>query len=443
METTLFDSDDKSGTPGPSDGGDSPPGAPLAVSQVAQQVRSVLAGGLPSKLRVVGQVSNFSGRQHWFFSLKDESATLACVCFASSARRVGVVLADGMQVIATGRIDYYDTQGRLQFYVDNLEPVGQGVLELRYRALCDQLRQLGYFDSARKKPLPVIPRRVAVVTSRSAAALQDVIHTADRRWPGCQLMLLDVPVQGDAAAPRIAEAIDALTSDGAELEIDAVVLTRGGGSIEDLWAFNERIVADAIFACSLPVVAAIGHETDTTIAELVADVRCATPTQAIMTLIPDRQAMEHQLYQLSQRLKLLIQRQVQISAQRFDSLVGHPIFRRPERLFELIAQRLYGLVQRLDGGLPRRLKASQDHVQALAMRLEAISPINVLKRGYAYAIGPDGHVLRSVDGVQPGHRITTVLADGAVESQVQRVCHPSASDSPIQPGAGGTDSAPR
>ena len=160
----------------------------------------MLTDYLPSKVRVIGEVSNFSGRSHWFFSLKDEGATLSCVCFVSSARRVGFPVADGLQVIATGRIDYYDAQGRLQLYVDKLEPVGQGALELRFRELCEQLRAAGYFDPARKKPLPVMPRRVAVITSRSAAALQDVINTVGQRWAGCGLLLYDVPVQGDAAA---------------------------------------------------------------------------------------------------------------------------------------------------------------------------------------------------------------------------------------------------
>ena len=299
---------------------------PLTVSTVAAMVRGVLADYLPSKVRVIGEVSNFSGRSHWFFSLKDEQATLSCVCFASSTRRVGFPVADGLQVIATGRIDYYDAQGRLQLYVDKLEPVGQGALELRFRALCEELRTAGYFDPVRKKPLPVIPRRVAVVTSRSAAALQDVINTAGQRWAGCGLLLYDVPVQGDDAAPRINAALRALSHDGARLGIDAIILTRGGGSIEDLWAFNERVVADAVLECSLPIVAAIGHETDTTIAELVADVRCATPTQAAMTLIPDRRALAHQLDQLSGRLPLLLKRQYTLNEQRLAGVLRHPIF---------------------------------------------------------------------------------------------------------------------
>lgn len=422
MGPSLFDSDRPFDAPaGPASTHTRQIDQPLTVSQLAAMVRGVLADGLPTKLRVVGEVSNFSGRQHWFFSLKDEAATLACVCFASAARRVGFPVADGLQVMATGRVDYYDAQGKLQLYVDKIEPVGQGALELRFRALCQELRRLGYFEQARKKPLPIMPQRVAVVTSRSAAALQDVIHTARRRWAGCQLMLVDVRVQGEQAVAQIAAAIRALSRDGSRLGIDAIILTRGGGSIEDLWAFNERVVADAIFECALPIVAAIGHETDTTIAELVADVRCATPTQAVMTLLPDRPALEHQVDQLSRRLTLLLKRKLELSQHRLGAAINHPIFRRPRSMLELIGHRLDGLAKRLEMGLPQRVKHCRDQLEALARQLESIGPQNVLKRGYSYTLDAHGRVVRRVGTLAAGDPITTVLADGQVHSIVDRV----------------------
>ncbi len=419
-----FDAPIEPAPPGHRQAQTAPPGRgksdpPWTVSAVSATVRTALAQGLPAKLRVIGEVSNFSNRSHWFFSLKDDQATLSCVCFASAARRVGFAMVDGMEVIATGRIDYYDAQGRLQLYVDKIEPVGQGALEMQFRALCDQLRGLGYFDPARKKPLPVMPQRVAVVTSRSAAALQDVINTAAQRWRGCRLMLIDVRVQGDGAAPEIAAAIQALTRDGARLGIDAIVLTRGGGSIEDLWAFNERVVADTIFDCTLPVVAAIGHETDTTIAELVADMRCATPTQAVMTLVPDQAALEHQLTQLTHRLTLLLKRVYEHRRDWFDAAVRHPIFRRPQSMLELPAGRVEALTQRLTAGLPQRFKASCDRLEALARHLESIGPTNVLRRGFTYTLDPSGHVVRSAAVVESGQSITTVFHDGKLVSRVE------------------------
>ena len=404
---------------------------PLTVGAVSAWVRAVLADGLPPKVRVIGEVSNFSNRTHWFFSLKDEQATLSCVCFASSAKRVKFPVADGLQVIATGRIDYYDMQGRLQLYVDKLEPVGQGALELKFRALCDELRKLGYFDPARKRPLPVMPRRIAVITSRSAAALQDVINTTAQRWAGCQLLLYDVRVQGAEAVGEIAAALRMLSRDGERLGIDAIILTRGGGSIEDLWAFNERAVADAVYECSLPIVAAIGHETDTTVAELVADVRCATPTQASMTLVPDQAAMEHQLHQLTQRLTLQLKRVFEFSEHRYQSLMRRPVLRRPMSMLEPVTQAVDGLAKRLALSLPRRVEKSAIRLEALTKQLESVSPTNVLSRGYSYTIGPDGHVLRSTGAVRVGDAMITVLADGRVHSRVENTSGDGESSKPI------------
>lgn len=413
----------------------------LTVSQIGALIKTALTDGLPAKVRVVGEVSNFADRTHWFFSLKDEQATLRCVCFASWARKIRVPIADGMQVVATGRIDFYDTQGHVQLYAESMEPVGQGALELRLRQLIDELRGLGYFDPAHKKPLPLVPQRVAVVTSRSAAALQDVINTARRRWRGCRLLLLDVRVQGEAAAPEIVQAITALARDGPRCAIEAIILTRGGGSLEDLWAFNHRLVAEAIYRCPVPIVAAIGHETDTTIAELVADARCATPTQAAMTLIPDQRALAHQVRQLGARLSLLTRQEAYRARQRLAAAVRHPLFRRPRHLVELAGQRLDTTGRRLRAALPRRieparqrlrsvqenLRAALGHwmqqvgtrVHALDRQLEAVNPSNVLKRGYTYTLGPRGRVLRRVADARIGDELTTVLSDGRLRSRVE------------------------
>ncbi|MEZ6189922.1 MAG: exodeoxyribonuclease VII large subunit [Phycisphaerales bacterium] len=305
------------------------PARPMTVAELAGRVKRALADGLPGKIRVVGEVSNLSNRTHWFFSLKDDAAAMRCVCFATNARRVGFKMRDGMQVVVTGRIDFYDAQGNIQLYIDAIEPVGQGALELRLRQMIEELRELGYFDPEHKLPLPTMPTKIAVVTSRSAAALQDVINTAHRRWAGCRLYLYDVRVQGEQAAGEIAQALGRLSKHGKKIGIDAIILTRGGGSIEDLWAFNERVVADAVYKCTLPIVAAIGHETDTTVAELVADARCATPTQAAMTLVPDRESLEHQVHQAGQRLSLMLRRRLELAQHRLDAASRHTLFHQP------------------------------------------------------------------------------------------------------------------
>ena len=397
----------------------------MTVSQVSAAIKVAVAEALPPKLRVIGEVSNFSNRAHWFFSLKDDQTALRCVCFASVARRIGLPLRDGMEVIATGRIDYYESQGQLQLYIERLEPVGEGALELRFRALCDELRQLGYFDPDRKRDLPLMARSIAVVTSRSAAALQDVIDTASRRWPGCRLVLCDVRVQGEQAAGEIAAAIDDLSQRGAALGIEAVILTRGGGSVEDLWAFNEEIVADAVYRCRLPIAAAVGHETDTTIAELVADARCATPTQAAMMLIPDREALGHQLHQVSARLSLLVRRRYETARQRLEAAMRRPFLQRPQALYDPLVERLDGLTDRVHAAAQRRLEAAQQQLTALQRQLGSVGPTQVLQRGYSYTLGPRGQVLRRVAQVGSGDRITTVLADGRIASRVESDADPA------------------
>ena len=482
----------------------------VTVGELAGMVRSALAGSLPSRVRVVGEVSNFVDRSHWFFSLKDDRAAVKCVCFASAARRVRFGVQDGIEVVVTGRVDFYEASGQVQLYVDRLEPVGQGALELRFRALCEELRGLGYFDVARKRALPVFCRRVAVVTSRTGAALQDVVDTARRRWAGCGVVLVDVRVQGESAVGEVARAIRGLSRQGRSLGVDAIILTRGGGSMEDLWAFNERVVADAVFECQLPVVAAIGHETDTTVAELVADLRCATPTQAAMAVVPDRVAYDEQIEQMERRLSLMVERQHASCAQRLMGLRKHPVFSRPGRVAELCGERVDRLADRLRSacvgcatrgssvvdrserrlaameprgrlrsavhqvdGARERLRAAlvdrvaamrlalercerdlagieprgrlrvalqrvegaagrlgrgfaglvsrgQEHLRALERQLVVVGPRSVLGRGYSYTLTGTGALLRRADQVEVGDRLTTVLGEGRVESEVVR-----------------------
>ena len=438
------------------------PPRPMTVSEVASMIRDALAQ-TPQRLRVVGEVSNFTSRSHWFFSIKDASAALRCVCFASVARRIGTQVKDGMEVVATGRLDFYDAQGHVQLYVEAIEPVGAGALEMKFRELCEQLRREGYFDEERKRAIPLLPRRVAVITSRSAAALQDVVNTTRQRWPACRLLLYDVRVQGDAAADEIARAIEDVSAQGDRLGIDVVILTRGGGSIEDLWSFNERIVADAVHQCRIPVVAAIGHETDTTIAELVADLRCATPTQAAVNVVPDQAALMMQLRQYEQRLGTHLKRHLESCRQQLRAIDRHELFRRPRSVAERAGERLARLTERLavaarqramtadqrlararhdlaavapsailrlarsrvaelEARMRRGARASlerrRERIDAFERQLRAVGPGQVLARGYSYTLGRAERLLRSTREVATGEPITTVLVDGRIRSRV-------------------------
>ncbi|MEM7578044.1 MAG: exodeoxyribonuclease VII large subunit [Planctomycetota bacterium] len=393
--------------------------APLSVTRVAEIIRGALETPSLQRLRVVGEVSNLSDRSHWFFSLKDGGASLRCVMFASAAKRAGFKAKDGMEVVASGRIDFYDAQGSVQLYVDRLEPVGVGALEAELRALMVGLRDLGYFEQERKRELPAVPRKIAVVTSRSGAALQDVIDTASRRWAGCELVLVDVRVQGPDAAPQIVEALDALSEHGGDVGIEAVILTRGGGSIEDLWAFNERAVADAVLRCNLPIVAAIGHETDTTIAELVADVRCATPTQAAMTAVPDAAFLEEQVAQLERRLGVTLRHRVEHFRGRVESAARSPLLRDPRKMVEASRERLVRAESRLLPGIRRQLEQKSAALSSACRHLDAVGPRKVLERGFTYTTDANGHVLRSAQDAKQAGGLTTVFADGRVASFVE------------------------
>ncbi|MBX3351706.1 MAG: exodeoxyribonuclease VII large subunit [Phycisphaeraceae bacterium] len=445
-------------------GDPTPDDRPLTVSQLASVIERALRTGVPAPIRVIGEVSGFRDRTHWWFDLKDEGAVISCAMFQSAARKAGFTPTNGQEVVATGRVAFYDKQGKTQIYVDSLKPVGVGELEMRYRALCEELRALGWFDHERKRELPWFPRRIAVITSRTGAALQDVLNTMNRRCPAVGATIIDVRVQGDAAAGEVAAAIDWVSREHESMGVDAIIVTRGGGSMEDLWAFNERVVAQAIVRCAIPVVAAIGHETDTTIAELVADERCATPTQAAMRLTPDRASLGEQLDQYERRLGSGLRASVLHQVQRVRAALRSPLFadpmflvRRPKERLEADDRRMRDalrrkaqtsrvrverLASRLAVGRPeavyavrsakivqleQRLRASLRHdferrsstLTAMARTLDAIGPMNVLRRGFSVTLDDRGNAVRDPSQVRAGDRLATRVEGGTVRSIVE------------------------
>lgn len=449
--------------------------APLTVSQLAALIDRAVREHTPTGLKVVGEIGQFRERAHWYFDLKDSGAVISCVMWNSAARKLGFAPRTGQQVLATGRAEFYPPQGRTQFMVDKLEPVGAGALDLALRQLVEEARALGWLDESRKRPLPLYPRKVAVITSATGAALQDVLDTLRRRCPSLQVALVDVRVQGETAASEVARAVRVLSDDHELLAIDVVLITRGGGSMEDLWAFNDRVLAEAIVASRVPVVAAIGHETDTTLAELVADVRAATPTQAAMRIAPDADDLRRQLHSLGQRARSVIQRHVRAEYERLRSAERHArlalrdslrsseqriaranirlerarpaaIYAQREARLASAADRLARAARsRLDGEdldtAARRLAASvgrslldlRTAVEAAARNLDLVGPPSVIKRGYSVTLGPDGALLRSVTGAAPGQSITTRLADGSLHSTVSAHADQPAIDHPVTP----------
>lgn len=451
---------------------------PITVSEASNIIRRAVESA--GRQRIVGEVSNFTHREHWYFTVKDDKSQLECVMWASANGRSTVTPSNGMQVILTGDPTHWGPRGRTQLVVTRIERVGEGSLQQRYEELCRTLREQGYFDDARKRPLPDYPRAIAVITSGTGAALQDVLRTARLRAPFVRILVVDVPVQGDAAAPAVARAIDAVDRRADELGIDAIIVTRGGGSLEDLWAFNERIVADAVFRATTPIVAAIGHESDTTIIELVADKRASTPTAAVMALLPDSEGMTQQTDHLQDRLQFLIRRRIHELRRTVEAHARHTMFRSPTAVIDVYRaallrsvarlalaararvndtrhrladartrferhrpaarhaaarERLLGLDARLHGAARRSIYDLRGQLAGADRQLRLLGPGETLARGWSLTFAADGTLIRSAADARPGQEIESRLADGTVRS---RVISPGASAEPtlFEPPAG-------
>jgi exodeoxyribonuclease VII large subunit len=325
-----------------------------------------------------------------------------------------------MAVIVRGGLTVYEPRGEYQLIAEELHPKGIGAAELALRQLKEKLLAKGYFDPTRKRPLPRFPKRVALVASATGAAVRDMLELLAQRWPVAQVVVYPSRVQGDGAAENVAANLRFLSQLHVNrlLPLDAVVIGRGGGSAEDLWAFNEEIVADAIFECAVPVVSAVGHETDVTVADLVADRRAETPSAAIVALVPDRRELLIGLEETEQRIHDAMTNRVRISQVRLNQLVDRSAFRQPLQRIRELEAKLRESSDRLLRAARYRLERGQSQVAALAEQLEALSPLGVLQRGYSLTRRGDGVVVRSSNDVAPGEVLTTRLAEGEILSRV-------------------------
>jgi exodeoxyribonuclease VII large subunit len=339
--------------------------ATLSPSRVNELIRAALTRHMPSTLNVLGEIGDLSrpGSGHLYFSLKDAQGELRCVMWRSSAARLKYDLEPGMQVIATGGIDVYTPRGTIQLIVRKVEPRGVGALELAFRQLRDKLERDGLFDPARKRSLPPVPRRIALVTSPSGAAIRDILHTLDRRFPALDILLLPVRVQGDGAAAEIAAAIRALAQLGATFgKIDLAIVGRGGGSLEDLWAFNEEVVARAIHDSPIPIVSAVGHEVDISISDLVADLRAPTPTAAAELAVPLLADLLASLDARRARAVRSARQHVDLAAGRFDAATRGDWFARPLDRLRMRSQRIDELLSRIERDLGRSVHGAYEQL---------------------------------------------------------------------------------
>ena len=397
----------------------------LTVSQVANYLKDLLeADPILADLWVTGEVSNHvrAGSGHHYFTLRDAEGAIRCVQFRPA--RGSEFLQDGAQVLAHGRISIYTVRGDLQFYVDQVKPEGVGALQQAFEELQRQLDAEGLFGIARKRELPGFPRRIGVVTSPTGAVIQDITNVLQRRYPLAELVLAATPVQGDSAAPGIVNAIGALNS---EPGIDVIIIARGGGSIEDLWAFNEEIVARAIFASDIPIVSGVGHETDVTIADLVADVRAPTPSAAAELVVPDRRELTVAVAGFAQTLSDRTSRLVSDQRMRLEQAVDRLGFLAPDTRMQ--RQRVDDLLRAAGQAVGRSLDIHRERLRSLERQLSTLDPSAILARGYAVVRGEDGATIKSIAGLAPGDSLDLALADGEVSAEI-RSLRPRRGDGP-------------
>ncbi|MFI5377797.1 MAG: exodeoxyribonuclease VII large subunit [Tepidisphaerales bacterium] len=355
----------------------------LTVSQLTSQIERALAGAFPGSVRVLGEVSNFkahSASGHLYFTLKDASACINCVMFRSEAARLKFSPEDGMELIATGRISLYAQRGQYQLYLTRLEPMGQGALQLAFQQLHDKLKAQGLFAPQRKKPIPAYPATIAIVTSTQTAAIQDIFKVL-RRFGFLRLVVYHVPVQGEGAGQQIAAAITDLGRQHQKIGgIDVILLARGGGSLEDLWAFNEEVVARAVAACPIPIVTGIGHEVDVSIADLVADHHAHTPTEAAQVATRNWRNAAEIVEQAGQRLRREARNRVEKARQTLAAIEKHVFFERPLDRINAARQFLDDRQRAMQLALAACLRREQTRLTSLAARLEANRPSAVLLR---------------------------------------------------------------
>lgn len=437
----------------------------LTVREVLGQARFVLERHIGT-VWVEGECSNLSAPSsgHLYFTLKDEQSQLQAAWFKGKRSPASLLPRNGMKLRAYGRITAYERGSQVQMLVQEVEDAGLGDLQRRFAELKERLQKEGLFDPAHKKPLPTLPRRIGVVTSPTGAAIQDILQVLTRRYPDREILIAPVPVQGDAAAPSIAKAIDFFAK---ERMVDVLIIGRGGGSLEDLWAFNEEIVARAIFACPIPVISAVGHETDFTISDFTADLRAPTPSAAAEIVIGRKQDFEQQVARMEHRLTTALDRRRLQLRSRLSTLRAHRLFHEPATVVATHRQRISRAEDRLQRALLREVRVPQQTLAELSPRLsqrmesrlndqqrfvddlnlrlhrsvrdavrdrlqtvtshrqqlQALNPYEVLRRGFSITRTPQGDVVSMKHPPEPGSTIETLLHGGTIESTVKKT-HP-------------------
>ncbi len=390
----------------------------LTVSQLNSYIKSVIDEDMNLRaMFLCGEISNFTNHYrtgHFYLTLKDDKSSIRAVMFNSSNRRLKFMPENGMKVIVAGRVSVFERDGQYQFYIDDMQPDGIGSLNLAFEQLKKKLGAEGLFDVENKKKIPAFPKKIGVITSPTGAAVRDILTVLKRRYPLAEVVFCGVEVQGENAAPSI---VKALKKFDIAKNVDTIILGRGGGSIEDLWAFNEEIVARAIFDCSVPVISGVGHETDFTISDFVADLRAPTPSAAAELAVPDCRELRFKVNEIKRKIKYYTERKISDEKNKLKTLTSSKSFISPADKLENEKQIFDDLSLRMLGSVKLGFDDKKKDFSFLCSRLNSVSPLTVLARGYSIAV-KNGEILSSVKNVSAGDKFNLKLSDGEINCQV-------------------------
>lgn len=387
------------------------------VAQVNSYIKNMfMQDYMLQDVSVKGEVSNckYHSSGHIYFTLKDAKGTIACVMFASNRKGLSFQMKEGQQIVVSGSIDVYERDGKYQLYARQIQLDGAGVLYERYEQLKRELEERGMFATEYKQPIPRYIRTLGVVTAATGAAVRDIINITTRRNPYVQIILYPAIVQGEAAVPSIINGIHALE----QLGVDTMIVGRGGGSIEDLWAFNEEAVAQAIFDCSVPIISAVGHETDTTIADYVADLRAPTPSAAAELAVYDIEQLQERLAEYACTLQHLYKRNVQRYQKEIDQYLVRLKYLSPVNRIRMKRMQMLSLEEHLQKAMEEQLQDRKHRLALMIEQMKGLSPLDKLNQGYSYAADEKGNTLSTIDQVAVGEMVMLFVKDGKMETRI-------------------------
>lgn len=394
----------------------------LSVSQLNMYIKSLLDGDLSLRqLFISGEVSNFTNQYrsgHFYLSLKDEKCVIKAVMFASYASRLRFTPQDGMKVLVRGRVSVYEQSGQYQLYIEDMQPDGLGALHLAYEQRKQKLASEGLFDEDTKQPLPIFPQKVGVITSPTGAVIHDIQQVLERRYPLAELILYPVKVQGEDAAKQVVRAIEHFNRNK---EADVLIVGRGGGSMEDLWAFNEEIVVRAVANSRIPVISAVGHETDITLCDFAADCRAATPSAAAELAVPDQSELKATLRSCNTSLQYYMKAYIRSLHDKLERLVSHQSLQVPQNRVAMETMKLDHYTEQLTAAVKRKTTQEKHLLSKLSGQLHSLSPLQILARGYAVVHNQNQNIVRSVHTIKTGDKLVATVSDGTLDCIVEEV----------------------